>query len=359
MNFPYFNTKKLSSGKTYDLNDPLGRREYFEAKLGTKIEDIKTYLDSNTFVAFLLAKKSAGKGTYSKMFEEIVGPNRIAHISIGDLVRDVYTKISDENYKKDLVDYMNKNYRGFISVEEAVDALVNKSQEKLLPTEFILMLVKREIDRLGRRALFIDGLPRNLDQISYSLYFRNLINYRDDPDFFVLIDVPENIIDERMKFRVICPTCHTSRNTKLLPTKFVKFDSEKNEFYLVCDNPSCSDYEKARMVRKEGDENGIAPIKARLDMDGQLIEMATKLQGIPKILIRNSIPVEVAADITEHYELTPEFVFENKDGTVVTTEKPWVVKDEAGVDSHSLMAPAAVVSLFTQLHELLIGSGTK
>lgn len=356
MNFPLFNTKELSTGKLYDLNDPVSRREYFQDKLGSKIEDIKGYLDENTFVAYLLAKKSAGKGTYSKLFAEIMGEDRVAHISVGDLVRDAYKNISDEEYKTSLITYFKKNYRGFMSVDEAIEALLSKSQEKLLPTEFILTLVKMEIEKIGRKALFIDGLPRNMDQISYSLYFRDLINFRDDPDMFILIDVPESVIDERMKYRVICPECHTSRNLKLLPTKFVKNDSSTGEFYLVCDNSSCSGYETSRMVRKEGDEKGIEPIRARLETDGKLMELATTLQGIPKIFARNAIPVNEVENVTENFELTPEYVYSlNDEGVVVVTEKPWTVPDDAGELCNSLLAPAVVVSLITQLHSVIIG----
>lgn len=356
MNFPLFNTKELSTGKVYDLNDPAGRREYFEAKLGKKMEELKEYLDNRTFLAFLLAKKSAGKGTYSKMFEEIVGPGKTAHISVGDLVRDTYKNINDAAFRDELISYMKKHYRGFITIDEAIDALLGKSQDKLLPTEFILALVKREIEKVGKKALFIDGLPRNLDQISYSLYFRDLINFRDDPDLFILIDVPESVIDERMKYRVICPVCHTSRNTKLLPTKFVKYNTSDDSYYLVCDNASCSGYGTEKMVRKEGDEQGINPIRERLTLDGKLMEMATRLEGVPKVYVRNAIPASEATNIAEEYELTPEFEYATKDnGEVVVSSKPWVVKDDSGDDCHSLMAASAMLSLVSQLHKILIG----
>jgi len=356
MDFPFFNTKELGNGKTYDLNDPVGRKEYFQVKLGSKIEEIKEFLEENTFVAFLLAKKSAGKGTYSKMFQEIFGADRAAHLSVGDLVRDTHKKIGDEKFRNELVLYLGKNYRGFMSIEETVDSLLGRSQEKLLPTEFILALVKREIESIGRKALFIDGLPRNLDQISYSLYFRDLINFREDPDFFVLIDVPESVIDERMKFRVVCPECQTSRSTKLLPTKFVEYDKEKKDFYLLCDNEKCTGCGKTRMVRKEGDEKGIEPIRERLQTDAKLMEMATKLQGVPKILVRNSMPVKDALANAEEYELTPEYTYKvGSDGKVIVETKPWTIKDDSGVESHSLLAPAALVSLVAQMHKILVG----
>lgn len=358
MDFPLFNTKALGTGKVYDLNDPVDRRRYFEDKLGSKLDDIKEFLDNNTFVGFMLAKKSAGKGTYSKMFAEIVGEDRVAHISVGDIVRQTHKLVESDPVEKDkLVEYLRSSYRGFISVDECVDALVGRSQEKLIPTEFILALVKKEVDKVGRKAIFIDGFPRTLDQISYSLYFRSLINLRDDPDFFVLIDIPETIIDERMKYRVVCPVCNTSRNLKLLPTKFVEYDKSTKKFYLLCDNKACPEYLKVRLVAKEGDDKGIGPIKDRLELDKKLMEMATKLQGVPKILVRNAIPTEFVSEYTEPYEITPEYVYKykNADGKVVVEQKPWVVKDDAGKDCNSLLAPPALLSMMSQMHSILIG----
>lgn len=352
-----FNTKVLGKGEVYDLNDPVGRRQYFEDKLGSKLDNIKEFLDNNTFVGFMLAKKSAGKGTYSKMFAEVVGENRVAHVSVGDIVRQVHKTVGEsESEKNKLIDYLRSSYRGFISVEECINALLGRTQDRLIPTEFILALVKREIDKIGRKAIFIDGFPRTLDQISYSLYFRALINLRDDPDFFVLIDIPETIIDERMKYRVVCPVCNTSRNLKLLPTKFVDYDKTKNKFHLLCDNKVCPEYSKVRLVAKEGDDKGISPIKDRLEMDGKLMEMATKLQGISKILVRNAIPTEFVGDYTEPYEITPEYIYRYDEASqkIVTEQKPWVVKDDTGKDCNSLLAPPALLSMMSQIHSILI-----
>jgi len=72
MGFPIFNSKELSNGKVYSLSNPGGRYEYFHAKLGSKIDEVKSFLENNTFVGFMLAKKMAGKGTYAKMLEEIL-----------------------------------------------------------------------------------------------------------------------------------------------------------------------------------------------------------------------------------------------------------------------------------------------
>jgi len=210
--------------------------------------------------------------------------------------------------------------------------------------------------KMGRKAIFIDGFPRSLDQVSYSLFFRDLIEYREDPDIFIFIDVPENVIDERIKFRVICPVCQTSRSLKLLPTKRVGYDKEKNEFYLICDNPDCPSQENggARMVRKEGDELGIEPIRQRLETDQKLMEKVSRLQGIQKIFLRNSIPVDKAGDLVNDYEITPEYEYKwNEElGKVEVIEKPWEVVDDNG-RSYSLMPPPVVVSLLKQMVKAL------
>ena len=115
--------------------------------------------------------------------------------SIGDIVRSVHKDLANPKKKKELIAFLKSKYRGFISIEKALDVIEGRDTKTLLPTEVILALVERQISQLGRKAVFIDGFPRNLDQISYSLYFRALMGYRDDPDFFVFIDVPNTVID--------------------------------------------------------------------------------------------------------------------------------------------------------------------
>jgi len=280
LDFPIFKTKS-DVYKKFDLTDVNSRREYFEYKAGAEIKKLKDYLQNNTFIAYLMGKKSSGKGTYAKMLAEIVDKDRIAHFSIGDMIRSFDETIKDEEKKKELVDFLKNNYRGFMPLEDIMKALETRSTKVLLPSELILALAKREIAKLGKKTIFIDGFPRDIDQVSYSLFFRDLINYRDDKDIFILIDVPTTIIDERVKSRVICPLCQTSRSLKLLPTKNVEYDKADGKFHLICDNSDCKG---ARMVTKEGDENGINPIRERLEKDEMLIKEAYKLQGIPKVL---------------------------------------------------------------------------
>ncbi|OGG44753.1 hypothetical protein A2673_01830 [Candidatus Kaiserbacteria bacterium RIFCSPHIGHO2_01_FULL_50_13] len=349
--FPLFKTKVSGVTPKFDLSTPEGRAGYFEAKAGEDIRKLKEYLKSHTFVAYLLAKKSAGKGTYTKLMREIFG-DVIAHVSVGDVVRATHRVMEDESEhatRSEIMEYLEKHYRGYMSLDDAVKALLGRDTKSLLPSEFILALVKREIDALPRGALFIDGFPRELDQVSYAFFFRDLVNYRNDPDIFIAIDIPMSVIDERMKYRVVCPTCQTPRNVKLLATKNVEHDQSSGEFYLLCDEHG------ERMVAKEGDTAGIEPIRARLEKDGQLIDKMFSLHGVPKILLRNAVPADTALQYVDDYELTPEYSYkwDEKSQKVTTKESPWTIKDDEGVEVYSLLAPAVVVVLIKQLVSVL------
>jgi len=251
LNFPLFQTKVEGLSKVFDITSPEGRKEYFQAKAGKEIEQLKNYLQDNSFIAYLLGKKNSGKGTYAKMLAEIVGSDKIVHLSVGDMIRDLDEVVADPVKKKELVAFLEKNYRGYLHLDEIIKSLEERSTKVLLPSELILALVKKKIADMPKKAIFIDGFPRSMDQVSYSLFFRDLMGYRDDPDVFVMIDVPEKVIDERIKYRVICPLCKTSRNLKLLATTKPGYDKQTEKFYLNCDNPECSG---AKMVTKEGDE---------------------------------------------------------------------------------------------------------
>lgn len=346
-------TKIKGVERKFNLSDVVERKKYFAAKAGDEIEKLKEHFQENTFIAYWLGKKNSGKGTYSKLMMEIFGKDKIGHISVGDIVRDVHALMENEKAKKEIMDYLAEHYRGYISVEEAIEALLARDTKTLLPTEFILTLVKREIDKMPKKILFIDGFPRELDQISYSLYFRNLIDYRQDKDIFVAIDIPEAVIDERMKYRVVCPTCKSPRNLKLFATQEVGYDKAKKEFYLICDNTECEN--RQRMSAKEGDNLGIETIRERLELDDKLIEKIFSLHGVPKALLRNSVPVKKAKELVDDYEITPEYVYELKGDKVKTIEKPWIIKDDEGADSYSLLAPPVVVSLIKQLVKVLLG----
>jgi adenylate kinase family enzyme len=350
LEFPVVGTKVNGLTKKFDINSPSGRSAYFEAKAGDEIRTIKKYLDKNTFVAYLIGKKNSGKGTYSQIFTEIFGADKVALVSIGDVVRNVSSDW--DNFKKsEKYDRLKSLYRGYISFEDACNALTGRSQSKLLPTEFILALLKLTIEDLKGKTIFIDGLPRELDQVSYSLYFRDLIGYRDDPDMFILIDIPESVIDERIKYRVVCPNCKNTRNIKLLITNKYQYDAKTKQFYLLCDSPRCSG--GFRMEPKEGDSLGIGPIRDRLNKDEEILRKAFALHGIPKILLRNHVAQADSLKYFDDYEITPEYSFKLNKGRVQVIEKPWTIKDDNGTLSVSLLSAPVVVSMLKQIAEVL------
>lgn len=356
MEFPIFKTKIKEKGdetRVFNLTDPKEQKEYFKLKAGPEIEKIREYLEKNTFVAYLMGKKNSGKGTYSKMFAELVGKEKVEHFSVGDMIRGIDKDLQDSKRKKELVAFLEKNYRGAMSLKDAVAALEKRSTKTLLPTELILALAKREIAKKGKKAIFIDGFPRDLNQVNFSLFFRDLIGYRDDPDIFILIDVPVQVIDQRIKYRRVCPVCQTSRSIKLLLTSRVGYDEKKKEFYLLCDNPDCKNI---KMAPKEGDSRGIAPIKERLKTDAKLVEQAYSFYGISKILLRNSLPAKTAKNYVDGYEITPEYQlqWDKKNKKVKVIEKPWIIKDDNGVPSYSLLAQPVVVALLKQMAKILV-----
>ena len=354
LEFPIVGTKVKNLKTKFDINDPKERKKYFDAKVGEEIKYIRKYLNGgSTFVAFFLGKKNSGKGTYSKLITEIFGEEKVAHVSVGDIVREMSGKWDKTFEKSDEYKHIKSLYRGYISFEEAINRFLGRSTSGLLPTEFILALLKHKIAHLTGKSIFIDGLPRDMDQISYSLYFRDLINYRDDPDLFVLIDIPESVIAARIKTRVVCPKCGLSRNPKLLLSSKIDYDEKAKKFYLLCDNTDCPGAE--RLVPKEGDELGIEPIRARLIKDEEILRKVFGLHGVPKILLRNHVPVKDALKYFDAYEITPEYIlsWDAKNKKVKVEEKPWKVKDDNGVQSNSLLAPAVVVGLIKQLYEVL------
>jgi adenylate kinase family enzyme len=221
-----------------------------------------------------------------------------------------------------------------------------------MSTELIIALLKYEISKRPRQAIFIDGFPRGLDQVNYSIFLKELLGYRDDPDFLVFIDLPNTIIEERIKTRVVCPICRVPRSIKLMATSEAGYDAEKKEFYLMCDNPGCN---KARMVPKEGDELGIEPIRERLETDEQVFKQLLNLQGVPKVYLRNSGPMNKAAEYVDDYEMTPMYSYEldKESGKVKILEAPWTANNDEGVPSYSLLPPAVVVSMIKQIARVL------
>lgn len=338
-------TKPFSS-KSYDLSKRSQRTLYFREKFGDQIDYIKNRLEETNIVLYFLAPKFAGKGMYSGMLQEALGSEFFHHISIGDLVRDF-----PQTYKKErqeLTSFLKQDYRGPIPLEKAIENALNPDPTTTLPDSFMLSLLKYEIQKRPKKSLLIDGFPRTPDQVTYSILFRELIDYKNDVDMFVLINVPYAVLDARAKYRVVCPKCHNTRNIKLSITEEVEYDEKEDKFYLICDNPAC---DHVRMLPKPGDELGIAKYANRIKRETQLMEIGRQLHGIPKIELFNAIPV-IHKDVVQDYELTPEYSFTYENGKVKVHTKPWAVK-EHGQEYLSLLPAPVILQFLKQLYEIL------
>ena len=131
LDFPLFKTKS-DEYKKFDLTDFNGRKEYFEYKAGPEIKKLREYLKNNTFIAYLMGKKSSGKGTYAKMLAEVVDKDQIAHFSIGDMVRSLDEVINDPEKRKEMVEYLEKNYRGFMPLDQIMKSWDNRSHKNFI-----------------------------------------------------------------------------------------------------------------------------------------------------------------------------------------------------------------------------------
>lgn len=340
--------EKLNSKHNFNLIYPEERKLYFNARVGEEITALKEFFEKNTFIGYLLAPKMAGKGTYTTMLREVFG-NIFTNIGVGDLVRNADLEFRENGKESELYSYANKYYRGVLPLDEVMNMLTNRSTSSLLPTELILLLIKREIDKIGRKSIFIDGFPREVDQISYSLYFRDLINYREDPDLFILINLPIEVINARIVNRRMCPICRNSCNLSLSPTPNITY--ENGEFVLHCTNPECKN--KA-LEKKEGDDKGISIIEDRIIKDLQLMDMARKMHGITRIELYNALEVSKADKYINDFEKTYEYSHKFINGKVESFTDPFIVQDH-GKKYVSMIPAPVVVQFIRELARVFIG----
>jgi adenylate kinase len=159
----------------------------------------------------LLGPPGAGKGTQAKRISEAYN---IPHISTGDIFRENMSK--DTTLGKKAKDYMAKGL--------------------LVPDELVVEMVA---DRLTHDDVIaagygylLDGFPRTVVQAESLCQ----INAKRDCelDFAINLDVPLDILIERVSGRRICPTCQA--------TYHVKYNKPKVEG--ICDQCGASLYQR-------------------------------------------------------------------------------------------------------------------
>lgn len=163
----------------------------------------------------LLGKPGAGKGYVSEILKNDYG---FKHISTGNLCR--------ENIK-------NNTSLGIIA-----STYVQKGD--LVPLDIILDMLKQALIAQSGNFIF-DGFPRTLQQAEELAKLAHI-------DAVIFVDVPDEIILERIAKRRICPAC-----SKLFST-----DDVKDE---IC--PACN----TKLIKRADDDAQVA--KKRIELYNQ------------------------------------------------------------------------------------------
>ncbi len=133
----------------------------------------------------LIGPPGSGKGTYAQLLEA----RGWKRITIGDLLRKEAKKNTPLGRK--------------------IRKLINAG--KLVPSKIIFTLIKKELKRVKNKNIVFDGMPRTLTQAR----FLSKLNV----DKVFLIKVSKQKILQRLKYRLQCPKCGRTYNTKTNPPK--------------------------------------------------------------------------------------------------------------------------------------------
>ena len=88
-------------------------------------------------------------------------------------------------------------------------------------------------------------------------------------------------------------------------------------------------------------------------MESQVARKLVDLQGVPKVFLRNSIPVSQAKEFVDEYEITPAYRYELEGDKVKVIEEPWTIKDDDEVASYSLLPAPVAAALIKQTAQVL------
>ena len=136
----------------------------------------------------MLGPPGSGKGTYASRLTKMLG---IPHISTGDMVREEI-KAQTEIGKK-IKEY---NDRG-----------------ELVPDEIIIKLLAERLKKAdAKKGFILDGFPRTLRQAE-------ALEKLSEIDLVINLNVPDEIIIQRLSNRLICKRCGAIYNRLTLKPK--------------------------------------------------------------------------------------------------------------------------------------------
>jgi adenylate kinase len=138
--------------------------------------------------AIIFGAPGAGKGTYSSRLQAKLGVDVIA---MGDIFRESVKQNSELGRK--------------------VKSYVEKGA--LVPDEVVVAVLKERLSKVPKgKGFILDGFPRTIDQAKTLQDITNI-------DVILQLDVPDEIIIERLSSRRICKKCGEVYNIRFLKPK--------------------------------------------------------------------------------------------------------------------------------------------
>jgi adenylate kinase len=160
----------------------------------TKRKAIPLTGNANTKHVILLGAPGAGKGTQATVLSELLG---LPHVSSGDLFRD--------NLKRE--------------TPLGLQAKAYMDKGELVPDDVTVAMVRDRLSQLDcdSKGAILDGFPRTVEQAK-SL---DKVLHQDGKkvDVVIYIEVPEDVLVERLTGRWICRNCQAVYHTLFNPPK--------------------------------------------------------------------------------------------------------------------------------------------
>ena len=135
--------------------------------------------------AIIFGAPGAGKGTYSSRLQTKLGVDVIA---MGDIFRESVKENSE----------LGKKVKGYVE------------KGALVPDDVVVEVLKNRLSKVPTgKGFILDGFPRTIDQAK-------TLEGITDLDVILLLDVPDEIIIERLSSRRICKNCGNVYNIRVL-----------------------------------------------------------------------------------------------------------------------------------------------
>jgi adenylate kinase len=138
--------------------------------------------------AIIFGAPGAGKGTYSSRLEAKLGVDVIA---MGDIFRESVKENSE----------LGKKVKSYVE------------KGALVPHDVVVEVLKNRLSKVPKdKGFLLDGFPRTIDQAKTLEGVTSI-------DVILLLDVPDEIIIQRLSSRRICKNCGAVYNIRFLKPK--------------------------------------------------------------------------------------------------------------------------------------------